>query len=75
MAKKINQIIVSFKYSENGDAPNSIDVIFPQITFEGDDLKGRRRNSDQWWFDFAIDTYNEVKGKNVRGKDFAIMRV
>jgi hypothetical protein len=74
MTKKLIKVAVFFKYSEDGEKPNSIRVISPCITYEGDDLKGRKRNSDDAWYELAIKEYNQEKGKSVQGKDFFVRR-
>jgi hypothetical protein len=68
MGKKLQFINVGWKYTteriENSGS-KVFDVHFPSVRFEGSDLKGRSKWSDNQWVKFAVDEYEKEKGIRV----------
>lgn len=73
--KKLIAVKVYFKYTEDGAVPNSFNINFPIVTFDGKELKGRTAKPNEWWHNFAIEQYSKITGKEIRGKDFSVERI
>jgi hypothetical protein len=82
MSKKLKFVNVGWKYTTSRivkskkSAERVYDVHFPSVRFEGKDLKGRIRWTDDQWIKLAIKFFEKEKGFKLEDvKDTYVDRV
>lgn len=74
MAKKLVQVIVSFK-SGNQCSPTVIEIVTSSVTFSSKDLGGKRRWTDMQLAKSALEYYSRDKGiGDLQVKDIMVER-
>jgi hypothetical protein len=75
--KKLLYVNVGWKYiiERNENGSTFYEVKFPEFRFEGDDLKGRTRWTDNQLINLSIDEFEKIKGFRSNYKDEYIGRI